>query len=112
LASNPGFYPDGSWSNEVEVIQETRLRFPDTFTPNEDGINDFFQCYGLFLKSFELVVYNSWGNIVFSSNNSGEFWNGKIDGLPAPTGNYAYRVIATDEAGERLEKSGFFALIR
>jgi gliding motility-associated-like protein len=58
------------------------------------------------------VVYNSWGNIVFSSNKSGEFWNGKIDGLPAPTGNYAYRVIATDEAGERLEKSGFFALIR
>lgn len=112
LPTNSGFYPEGSWSNEVEVIQETRLRFPDTFTPNEDGINDFFQCYGLFLKSFELVVYNSWGNIVFSSNKLGEFWNGKIDGLPAPTGNYAYRAIATDESGERLEKSGFFALIR
>lgn len=114
LPSNPVFYPGGSWSNEVEIIQETRLRFPDTFTPNNDGPieNEFFRCYGSFIKTYEITIYNSWGNIVFSSNRINESWDGKIDGLPAPTGNYAYRAIATDESGERLEKSGFFALIR
>ena len=108
----PGIYPDYSYSNEVEIIQESRFRFPDAFTPNNDGINDDFRCYGSFLKTFQLIIYNAWGNVVFSTDKADEVWDGKIDGQPAQTGNYAYRAIATDESGERMEKSGFFSLLR
>jgi gliding motility-associated-like protein len=96
----------------VEIIQESRMRFPDSFTPNNDGINDGFRCYGSFLKTFQLIIYNSWGNVVYSSDMPDAVWDGRIDGQPAQTGNYAFRAIATDETGDRLEKSGFFSLIR
>jgi gliding motility-associated-like protein len=93
-------------------MQESRFRFPDSFTPNNDQINDEFKCYGSFIKTYQLIIYNSWGNVVFSSDKSDIGWDGKIDGQPAQTGNYAYRAVATDEAGEKLEKSGFFSLLR
>lgn len=104
-------YPP-SFSNEVEIIQETRLRCPDAFTPNNDGENETFLCYGSFIKSYELRIYNSWGNVVFSTDKILDGWDGKIDDQEAPSGNYGYRVIATDASGKRLERSGFFALIR
>lgn len=105
-------YPEPSYSNQVSIVQESRLKFPDAFTPNQDGINEVFESFGSFIKSYELIIYNSWGNVVFSSNRLEEHWDGKINGLDAQTGNYAYRAIATDEEGQRIEKSGFFALIR
>lgn len=105
-------YPDTSFSNEVEIIQESRFRFPDSFTPNNDGINDGFRCYGSFIKTYQLIIYNSWGNVVFSTDKPESAWDGKIDGQAAQTGNYAYRAFATDEFGEKMEKSGFFSLLR
>ena len=103
-----------SFSNEVNIVQESRLRFPDAFTPNNDGPpeNELFSCFGSFIKSYQLIIYNSWGNVVFSSDQVVEGWDGKIDGLEAQTGNYSYRAIATDVEGNRLEKAGFFSLIR
>jgi gliding motility-associated-like protein len=101
-----------SYSNEVSIVQESKFRFPDAFTPNQDGINDLFECYGSFVKNFQLIIYNSWGNVVFTSDQFLEGWDGKIDGLEAQTGNYSYRAIATDVEGNRLERAGFFSLIR
>jgi gliding motility-associated-like protein len=112
LPESPALYPDTSFSNEVEIIQESRFRFPDSFTPNNDRMNDEFKCYGSFIKTYQLIIYNSWGNVVFSSDKPDAGWDGKIDDVPAQTGNYAYRAIATDESGERMEKAGFFSLLR
>ena len=112
LPNRGDLYPVPSYSNEVSIVQESRFRFPDTFTPNQDGINDLFECYGSFIKNFELIIYNSWGNVVFSTDQLVEGWDGKIEGLEAQTGNYSYRAIATDVEGNRLEKAGFFSLIR
>ena len=101
-----------SFSNEVIVVQESRLRCPDAFTPNQDFSNDEFKCYSSFLKEYKLLIYNSWGNVVFSTDKSDEGWDGKIDGQQAPPGNYGYRLWATDESGKRLERSGLIALLR
>lgn len=111
--NSASLYPP-SYSNEIELIQESRLRCPDAFTPNNQGPseNEFFRCYGSFIKDYELRIYNSWGNVIYNTDKFAEGWDGKIDGQPAPSGNYAYRVIATDSADNRMEKSGFFALIR
>lgn len=114
LPSRSDLYPGGSLSNEVVVVQESRMRFPDTFTPNNDGPteNEVFRCYCSFIKTYQLVIFNSWGNVVFSTDNPKDSWDGKVDGQPAQTGNYAYRAIAVDEAGKKLEKAGFIALLR
>lgn len=107
-----GLYPEPSYSNEIEVVQEPKLFFPDVFTPNEDGQNETFRCYSLFLKAYELRIYNAWGNIIYASQKPEEGWKGTIDGQPAPAGPYAYYAKGTDETGNTLETRGFFNLVR
>ena len=53
---------------------------PKTFSPNGDGINDFFKIPGAKdLNNDQLYIYNRWGSLVYQSNNYDNTWNGKSD---------------------------------
>jgi gliding motility-associated-like protein len=105
-------YPLVSESNLLWLVQSSKLRFPDVFTPNEDQVNDVFRCYSLYLSDFQMKIFNSWGNLIYFSDNQKEGWDGKIDSKPAPAGPYAYWAMAKDEEGNNLEVRGFFTLVR
>ena len=51
---------------------------PNAFTPNFDGDNDIYRCYGLNIEQFRMEIYNRWGQMVFESNNIDYGWNGRI----------------------------------
>ncbi|MCC5916574.1 MAG: gliding motility-associated C-terminal domain-containing protein [Cryomorphaceae bacterium] len=67
---------------------------PNTFTPNNDGVNDYF-AYGCDCKitSFDIQIFNRWGQRVFQSNNPTHFWDGTLNGTPAQTGTYIYIIL-------------------
>jgi gliding motility-associated-like protein len=67
---------------------------PKVFTPNNDGANDCFELANDFDECSEWIVFNRWGNQVFSSSPSQPCWNGKKDnnGEELPTGTY-YLVV-------------------
>lgn len=110
-ANEKDLYPMSS-SNTVEIIQKSKFRFPEVFTPNDDRMNDFFTCAGIFVTEFEMTIYNPWGEVVYYSDRINEGWNGKIDSKPAPTGVYAYKAKGKDMEGNDLESSGYFTLMR
>lgn len=65
---------------------------PTGFSPNDDGNNDVLNVYGIAdASSYELEVYNRWGERIFFSTNKSEGWDGKFNGTPVPAGVYAYR---------------------
>lgn len=69
------------------------LLFPNAFTPNQDGINDKFGPVapnGINVRSFKLMIFNRWGNLVFSSTNMNEQWDGTFHGHQLPTGSYVW----------------------
>jgi gliding motility-associated-like protein len=105
-------YPQPSFSNPVFFTQTSKLKFPDIFTPNEDGSNDVFRCYSFFISDFEMKIFNAWGNSVYYSQNLAKGWDGKINGRPAPGGPYAYWAKGKDENGEIVEVRGYFNLVR
>jgi gliding motility-associated-like protein len=96
--------PDTCIPPPEPVIPE--LTFPNTFTPDGDGINDFFYVKGLSLYPGSRVdVYNRWGTLVFSN---GAFdtcdepafqgcWDGKSQsGQDLPDGVYFYTLVLPD----------------
>jgi len=86
---------------------------PNAFTPNQDGINDFFEIKGRFLENFSLVIYNRWGVAVFESNNPRDSWNGNLQGeRPAPMGVYIYHLQADVPGGKEINELGTLTLIR
>lgn len=83
--------------------------FPSAFTPNGDGLNDGFGPLGGrgALQNYQLRIFNRWGQVVFSSNNPYEQWNGHIKNRRADNGvftwvatyNYQGQPVATKKTG-------------
>jgi gliding motility-associated-like protein len=84
------------------------LQVPNAFTPNDDTLNDVFKPIGPSIQSFELRVYNRWGQEVYSGTQA---WNGKHDNQEAPSDVYVYRVRA-QVCGVEREVSGGVSLLR
>lgn len=79
---------------------------PNIFTPNQDGVNDYFQFAICNILQFN--VYNRWGNIVFEAAANKYLWDGKIaNGEMCEDGTYYYII----ETKEKTYK-GFIQLIR
>ncbi|RYZ98599.1 MAG: gliding motility-associated C-terminal domain-containing protein [Sphingobacteriaceae bacterium] len=88
------------------------LYIPNTFTPNNDGRNDFFLAYGNNVAKFRMRVYNQWGEFVFESQNILQGWDGTYRGRQQPTGVYVYYVDATFNSGAVKTFKGTVTLLR
>ena len=84
----------------------------NAFTPNGDGLND---CFGIknwgVITELQFLIYNRWGELVFSTTNPTACWDGNFKGQPSPLGNYVYYIKATTLCG-KIERKGNLALIR
>lgn len=94
----------------IEVTDITTLYIPNSFTPNNDGVNDNFIISGNALPPYILKIFNRWGQIVFEGNNS-MAWNGKYKNKKAALGDYIYLVKFSDPSINKIYK-GTIALIR
>ncbi len=86
------------------------LLFPNSFSPNDDGINDELSFTNSGLQNFSLVIFDRWGTIVFETTFSKLSWNGRdVAGKLLPAGTYFYLLKAS--SGEnKYEKRGAISL--
>lgn len=90
------------------------ILIPNSFTPNDDGKNDYFYpILSCEYSYYNFTIYDKWNNIVFSSNNPNARWDGKFKGNPLPEDVYVY-VLETIEknSGKKNTRKGKFSLIR
>ena len=67
---------------------------PTAFSPNDDGINDFFKVRSSCpLVDFELKIINRWGQEVFATTDQENGWDGTMNGRKCPPDVFAYCVI-------------------
>ncbi|NCQ12412.1 MAG: T9SS type B sorting domain-containing protein, partial [Bacteroidetes bacterium] len=85
---------------------------PTAFTPNGDGINDVFSILGGPFKSYQLTVYNEWGQEIFMSDDQADGWNGSFKGSSQPSGSYVYVFTGVTIADETITLQGEIAIIR
>ena len=73
--------------------QEPAFFIPNLFTPNNDGINDFFTVQTNHTpSSYLLQIYSRWGDLVFESNALENAWNGNWKGRKEDPGVYIYQL--------------------
>jgi gliding motility-associated-like protein len=109
-AYGPGVGP--SFSNFFTFTRNAQIYVPDAFSPNDDGINDTFVPQGLFVDTFQMTIFNRWGESLFQTANGNEGWNGTIQGQAAPQGIYVYKITFTDSLGQQFVKAGSVTLLR
>jgi gliding motility-associated-like protein len=97
----------------VYVVGDILVRFPNAFTPNGDGQNDYFKPVIKMVQQAELYIFDRYGNIIFHTNHpESEFWDGTINGKPAPQDVYVWKIIGIFINGQRFIKVGDVTLLR
>lgn len=97
---------------ELKYLLESTIYIPSAFTPNNDGKNDQFGVAGIELKSYNLSLYNRWGQRIFSTNDINAKWDGTYDGTESPAGVYVYHVTYMSVRGKQEEIQGRVTLYR
>ncbi len=91
---------------------DTDLVVPNVFTPNGDGVNDYFEVTTDGITVYELTVFTRTGTRIYHSFSTSIFWDGKsIGGKELPEGVYYY-VIEEDGGSEPVTGAGFMHLFR
>ncbi len=98
----------------ITVVNDS-IFIPDAFTPNGDGLNDYFHVVRLgYFKLVSVSVFNRWGELVYQ-DNSGEAhkgWDGTYKGMPTELGVYFYYVVVMTPQGVEKTFKGDVTLIR
>ena len=101
---------NGCISQSDSVTISTKVRptifIPNTFTPNNDEHNDFLQIFTDNVVSFDLEIYNRWGESVFNSKNEIDLWDGTYENNVVPQGSYFYKIEFVGIDFEKYEKTG------
>ena len=79
-------------SDTVEINIKGSIFVPNTFTPNGDLKNDEFEIIGENIKSFELWIYNRWGEKIYHTTEIDNFWDGKYLGNKCKIDSYVWTI--------------------
>ncbi len=95
------------------LISEAGAIFiPNTFTPNNDAVNDEFVVNMNNIRTYRIQIFNRYGVLMYSSQNLVENWNGTYNNEQVPVGTYYYVVDAVDFDANVIQKSGSVTILR
>jgi gliding motility-associated-like protein len=96
----------------VVVLSEVVVMTPSAFTPNGDGLNDYFGSIGKVPEGYRLQIFNRNGEIVFKSTNINQKWDGVYKGVRQPSGVFVYMIEYKDLQNKTQQQRGTLTLIR
>jgi gliding motility-associated-like protein len=99
-------------SNRINIIKDPNLFYPTAFTPNGDGLNDDFIVFGQYVNGFKMNIFNRWGELIYSTDDINQRWDGTLNGKVMPEGTYVFRADLIDFAGRTFNQSGAVLLLR
>ena len=77
VAENLPYISESNWVKCVQP-EPPVIIIPNVFTPNNDGINEYFNIRNLLLYDHrKVVIYNRWGKVIYKSDNYNNDWGGE-----------------------------------
>lgn len=90
-----------------------KIFIPNSFSPNEDQINDVFMIYGSDISYAHLIIFNEWGEKLWETEQAEIYgWNGKYKGAYVPEGVYLYIIEVTKKDKSQTTFKGTLTVIR
>jgi gliding motility-associated-like protein len=109
-----------STSNEIRLIGSSLVWIPNAFSPNEDDHNPVFKPTPKFMyllndgtyREYEMIIYNRWGEEVFSTNDVQHGWDGTYKGKDCEMESYLYHIRISGLDRVVYDKKGLVRLMR
>jgi gliding motility-associated-like protein len=96
----------------ITVNPSFAIFFPNAFTPNDNGNNDKYMPKGYGIDTYEMLIYDRWGNQVFKSTDINEGWDGTFGGNPPFRDVYVYKCKIRDIKGDPHYYFGHITLVQ
>jgi gliding motility-associated-like protein len=100
------------------ICTDENYFIPNTFSPNNDGVNDVFYPRGKGLYNIQSMrIFNRWGQLIFErkdfpANTASNGWNGTSNGKPAPADVYVYIIEVVCNNAQVIALRGDVTLVR
>ena len=100
----------------VTVIEKPIIYVPNSFTPNEDELNNVFVPViggGIASENYSMYIFNRWGNLMFESHNKEIGWDGTFGNKPCTADTYIWKIEYRESSGTKSRKQlvGHFNLV-
>lgn len=96
----------------IYIKPEFYFYAPNAFTPDGNSFNNAYSVSVIGAKEIEFMIFNRWGDLIYSTTDIYFEWNGSYSGELAPDGVYVYRSKVTDMEGLVHEYYGTINLLR
>jgi gliding motility-associated-like protein len=96
----------------IDLTEDFTIYIPNSFTPNNDGLNDVFMIYGENISQVSMDIFDRWGVRIFGSTDYKLGWDGKYKGTLCEEGTYTYIVSYTGLNRKRYTKTGNVSIIK
>jgi gliding motility-associated-like protein len=96
----------------LELTEDFAVYVPNSFTPNNDGLNDEFLIFGNGITDVSIQIFNRWGELLFSTTDHTQGWDGKYKGKLCEGGTYTCIVNYTGLNRKKYVKQGHIFLAR
>ena len=104
---------EASGTIRVKVYAGPDIYVPNAFTPNGDGHNDVLRAIPVGIRQFKyFMIYNRFGQLVFTTADPSKGWDGGISGQPQPAGTFVWEAEGVDYLGHVLRRKGTVVLVR
>ena len=100
-----------SYSNKICFEFDPLVYVPNVFTPDGNKLNDYFHVYATYAKSFDLSIFDRWGEKIFHSSDPNINWDGTFMGKKCEEGVYIY-ILNVGGTHSNVSKKGTISLLR
>ena len=103
IANNDHNCPDTS-KMEIQIIEPLLFYVPNTFTPDGDTYNEEFKpvmTSGFEPKSYNMQIYNRWGELVFQTTDISTGWDGRFIGEKVQDGTLTWVINFKDKLSDK-----------
>jgi len=95
----------------IQLTTDIYYYAPNSFSPNNDNLNDVFYLFGNGLNDFKMEIFDRWGSLLFYSTDQSLGWDGKFNGVICKNDSYIYKITFKGLNGKLNLKQGYINLI-
>jgi gliding motility-associated-like protein len=97
----------------VKINKSIVIYVPNSFTPNNDGLNDILRPFMIGIKELSYFkIFNRWGQLIYQTSKIQDGWDGRFKGVPAGTQTLVWVLEGIGADNKKYQAKGTTILIR
>lgn len=96
----------------INIYFDPIVYVPNSFTPDDDAHNNYFSVEASNVTEFELLIFNRWGELIYTMTSVDDYWDGTYKGKLCKDGTYVWKMTYKSLRGDKIVQAGHINLLK